>query len=192
MLKLQYFGHLLRRTDSLEKALMLGKNKGRRRREWQRMRWWMASLTQCTWIWANSKRRWRTVKSRVLQSRGLQSVRHDWATEHHFFFFLMSIALGSFPVGSEVENTPAHAGDSSSILGSGRSFTEGNDNPLQYSCLENHGQRRVTDYSLCVHRRGGHDLETKRHRFIEQSFRLCGRRRGWDVSREQHQNMYII
>ena len=32
----------------------------------------------------------------------------------------------------------------------------------------------------------------KRHRCIEQSFRLCGRRRGWDVSREQHQNMYII
>ena len=32
----------------------------------------------------------------------------------------------------------------------------------------------------------------KRHRFIEQSFILCGRRRGWDVSREQHWNMYII
>ena len=32
----------------------------------------------------------------------------------------------------------------------------------------------------------------KRHRFIEQSFRLCGRRRGWDVSREQHRNMYTI
>ena len=32
----------------------------------------------------------------------------------------------------------------------------------------------------------------KRHRFIEQSFGLCGRRRGWDVSREQHRNMYII
>ena len=32
----------------------------------------------------------------------------------------------------------------------------------------------------------------KRHRFIEQSFRLCGKRRGWAVSREQHQNMYII
>ena len=31
-----------------------------------------------------------------------------------------------------------------------------------------------------------------RHRFIEQSFRLCGRRRGWDVSREQHRNMYTI
>ena len=37
--KLQYFGHLLRRADSFEKALMLGKIEGRRRKGWQRMRW---------------------------------------------------------------------------------------------------------------------------------------------------------
>ena len=39
MLKLQYFGHLMRSTDSLEKTLMLGKIEGRRRRGQQRMRW---------------------------------------------------------------------------------------------------------------------------------------------------------
>ena len=39
MLKLQYFGHLMRRVDSLEKTLMLGKIKGRRRRGRERMRW---------------------------------------------------------------------------------------------------------------------------------------------------------
>ena len=38
-LKLQYFGHLMQRTDSLEKTLMLGKTEGRRRRGQQRMRW---------------------------------------------------------------------------------------------------------------------------------------------------------
>ena len=38
-LKLQYFGHLMQRTDSLEKTLMLGKIEGRRRRRQQRMRW---------------------------------------------------------------------------------------------------------------------------------------------------------
>ena len=38
-LKLQYFGHLMRRTDSFEKTLMLGKIEGKRRRGWQRMRW---------------------------------------------------------------------------------------------------------------------------------------------------------
>ena len=44
MLKLQYFGHLMRRTDSLEKTLMLGKIEGRRRRGGQRMRW-LAGIT---------------------------------------------------------------------------------------------------------------------------------------------------
>ena len=39
-LKLQYFGHLMQRTDSLEKTLMLGKIEGRRRSRRQRMRWW--------------------------------------------------------------------------------------------------------------------------------------------------------
>ena len=38
-LKLQYFGHLMQRTDSLEKTLMLGKIEGKRKRRWQRMRW---------------------------------------------------------------------------------------------------------------------------------------------------------
>ena len=38
-LKLQYFGHLMQRNDSLEKTLMIGKIEGRRRRRWQRMRW---------------------------------------------------------------------------------------------------------------------------------------------------------
>ena len=38
-LKLQYFGHLMKRTDSLEKTLMLGKSEGRKRRRQQRMRW---------------------------------------------------------------------------------------------------------------------------------------------------------
>ena len=47
-LKLQHFGHLMRRANSFEKPLMLGKIEGRRRRGRQRMRWWMASPTQWT------------------------------------------------------------------------------------------------------------------------------------------------
>ena len=47
-LKLQYFVHLMRRADSFEKTLMLGKIEGRRIKGQQRMRGWMASLTQCT------------------------------------------------------------------------------------------------------------------------------------------------
>ena len=45
MLKLQYFGHLMQRTDRLEKILMLGKIEGRNRRGWQRMRW-LDSITE--------------------------------------------------------------------------------------------------------------------------------------------------
>ena len=55
MLKLQYFGHLMQRTDSLEKILMLGKIEGRRRGQ-QMMRYWMTSLTHWTWVWANFRR----------------------------------------------------------------------------------------------------------------------------------------
>ena len=51
--KLQYFGHLMRRPNSLEKTLMLGKIEGRRRSRQKRIRW---LLTQWTWIWANSGR----------------------------------------------------------------------------------------------------------------------------------------
>ena len=59
-LKLQYFGHLRRRTDSLEKTLMLGKIEGRKRRGWQRMRCLMSSLTQWIWVWVNSGSWWWT------------------------------------------------------------------------------------------------------------------------------------
>ena len=80
-LKLQYFGHLMWRIDSLEKTLMLGKIEGRRRRGWQRWYGWMASLIQRTWIWASSGSWWRIQKPGVLQSMGLQRVGHDWVTE---------------------------------------------------------------------------------------------------------------
>ena len=63
-LKLQYFGHMMQRTDSLEKTLMLGKIKGWRRRGLQRMRW--LYLTQWTWVWASSRSWWWTGKPVVL------------------------------------------------------------------------------------------------------------------------------
>ena len=49
-LKLQYFGHLMWRTDSCEKTLMLGKTEGRRRRDHRGWDGWMASPTQWTWV----------------------------------------------------------------------------------------------------------------------------------------------
>ena len=83
-LKLQYFGHLMRRTDSLEKTLMLGKTEGGRRRGRQRMRRLdgITIMTQWTWVWANSRTgKWRTGKPGVLQFIGSQRIRLDWVTE---------------------------------------------------------------------------------------------------------------
>ena len=80
-LKFQCFCHLMGRTDSLGKTLMLGKTEGRRRRGQQRMRW-LDGITDSTdmslgtsWSW------WWTGKPGVLQSLGLQRVGHKWVSE---------------------------------------------------------------------------------------------------------------
>ena len=101
-LKLQYFGHLMRRSDSLEKTLTLGSIEGGKRRGWQRMSWLGDIANLMDTSWAGSGRWRRTGKPGVLQSTGSQRVRHDWATELnwtdlkcHIFFF--SPHLSRFP-----------------------------------------------------------------------------------------------
>ena len=86
-LKLQYIGHVMGRTDSLEKTLMLGKIEGR---EEEGNRGWdgsMASPTQWTWVWANFRRWWWTGRPGVLQSMGLQRVGlSDWTDLSNIYF----------------------------------------------------------------------------------------------------------
>ena len=79
-LKLQYFGHLMQRVDSLEKTWMLGGIWGRRRRGWQRMRW-LGGISWWTWVWVNSGSWWWTGRPGMLRFMGSQRVRHDWETE---------------------------------------------------------------------------------------------------------------
>ena len=80
-LKLQYFDHLLWRADSFEKILMLGKIESRRRRGWQRIRWLDGITNSMDMSLSSSGRWWRTEKPGVLQSMGLQRVRHNWVPE---------------------------------------------------------------------------------------------------------------
>ena len=90
-LKLQYFGHLMQRVDSLEKTLMLGGIGGRRRRGWQRMRWLDGITDSMAWVWVNSRSLWWAGRPGVLQFMGSQRVRHDWVTELNWTFNLTQI-----------------------------------------------------------------------------------------------------
>ena len=82
--KLQYFGHLMQRANSLEKNLMLGKIEARRRRGWQRTRWLDGITDSMDLSWESSRRWWRTGRPGMLQSMGQkESDTTEWLNDNN-------------------------------------------------------------------------------------------------------------
>ena len=143
-LKLQYFGHLMWRTDSLEKTLMLGKIKGRRRRGWLRMRWLdgheFEQAPGFCYALVMDREAWRAAVHGVAKSWTWLSVWTELSWKTHFAFLLLPGGShgrrsleGCSPWGRWGLGTTewVHFHFSLSCIG------EGNGNPLQCFCLEN-------------------------------------------------------
>ena len=135
-LKLQYFGHLMRRVTCWERPWCwegLGAGGEGDNREWDG---WMASPTQWTWVWVGSGSWWKTGRPGMLRFMGSQRVGHNWVTELNWTEFKSVNVLWGFPDGSVIKNLPAKQDTQVQSLGwedpLGRKWQ-----PLQYSWLGN-------------------------------------------------------
>ena len=79
--KLQYFGYLMQRADYLKRPWCWERLRAGGEGDYRGWAGWMASLTQCTWVWIGSGSWWWTGRPGMLRSMRSQRVRHNWATE---------------------------------------------------------------------------------------------------------------
>ena len=147
-LKLQYFGHLMQRTVSLEKTLILGKTEDRRRRGRQRTRW-LVGINN-------------SMEMNLSKVQEMVKDREAWcAVVHEVAELDTTNRLNSDKVAPVVKNPSASAADSGSVPGWGVSPGGGEGNPLQYSCLGNpvgrgalwatvHGVAKESDTTECL------------------------------------------
>ena len=95
----------MQRTDSVERPWCWERLKAGGEGDDRGWNGWMASLTLWTWIWASSGSWWWTGKPGVLQSMGLQSVRHDWGTELELNWILHGTSLPLYITSSKISVT---------------------------------------------------------------------------------------
>ena len=159
-LTLQYFGHLMRRADSLGKILMLGKTEGGRRGDDRGWDGWMASLTQWGVIFSKL---WKTVKDREVWHAAVHGAAKSWT----------QLIDWTTTAGSESKESACNAGNQGSSPVLGRSPGERNGYTLQYFCLKKSWTESLTDYHLWGSQRVGHNWETNP---LEKTFMatFCG------------------